>query len=128
MNPESLAPPIGYAHAVVTAPGRLVFLGGQTSQDEEGVVRGEALVEQFDLALGNVVEALAAAGGRPEHLVSLLVYVTDIDAYRRALRDLGETYRRHFGRHFPAMALLEVASLLDAAAQIELVGTAVVPE
>jgi enamine deaminase RidA (YjgF/YER057c/UK114 family) len=128
VNPESLAPPVGYAHAVVAAAGTFVFLAGQTSQDANGVVRGETLVEQFELALENLVAALTAAGGRPEHLVSLTIYVTDASAYRRSRRDVGDVYRRQLGRHFPATALLEVRGLFDPASQVELVGTAVVPE
>jgi enamine deaminase RidA (YjgF/YER057c/UK114 family) len=128
VNPESLPPPVGYAHAVVAAPGRLVFLGGQAAVDAAGEVSGETIDEQFDLALANVVEALAAAGGQPEHLVSIQVYVTDAEAYRRSLRELGERYRARLGRHYPAMALLEVKGLFDPALQVELVCTAVVPE
>src|SRR4051794_19028421 len=128
VNPESLPPAVGYAHAVVAAPGRLVFLGGQAALDVSGAVVGETLVEQFDAALANVVEALAAAGGRPEHLVSMQVYVTDVAAYRASLRELGERYRARLGRHYPAMALLEVKGLFDPGLQVELVCTAVVPE
>jgi enamine deaminase RidA (YjgF/YER057c/UK114 family) len=128
VNPESLPPAVGYAHAVVAAPGRLVFLGGQAALDAAGEVVGETIVEQFDVALANVVEALAAAGGRPEHIVSIQIYVTDAAAYRASLRELGERYRERLGRHYPAMALLEVTGLFDPALQVELVCTAVVPE
>jgi enamine deaminase RidA (YjgF/YER057c/UK114 family) len=120
-----LAEPTGYAHAVVAAPGTLVFLGGQTAQGPDGAVRGDTMVEQLDVAAGNLAIALAAAGGKPEDLVSLTIYVTDVAEYRASLGDLGVVYRRHFGRHYPAMALLGVNALFDAAAKIELVGTAV---
>ena len=123
----SLAKPVGYAHAVVAGPGRTVYLGGQTALDKDGRIVGDTMVAQFDRAAGNVVAALGAAGGRPEHLVSLLIYVTDVPAYRAALRELGAVHRRHFGRHYPAVALLGVAELFDAEAMIELVGTAVIP-
>ena len=128
VNPDSLAPPVGYAHAVVSAPGRLVFLGGQTSHDTAGVLRGESLVEQFDLAAANVIAALQSAGGGAEHVVSMQIFVTDAEGYRRSLRDLGQVYRRHFGRHYPAMALVEVAGLFDPASQVELMCVAVVPD
>jgi enamine deaminase RidA (YjgF/YER057c/UK114 family) len=128
VNPETLARPVGYSHAVVAAPGRLVFLGGQTSQDAGGVVRGDTVVAQFALALDNLVEALGAAGGQPHDLVSLTIYVTDAEAYRGALSELGAAYRERLGRHFPATALFEVGGLFDPAAQVELVATAVVPE
>ncbi|WP_246257757.1 RidA family protein [Amycolatopsis anabasis] len=122
-----LAEPVGFAHAVVAAPGRTVYLGGQTAQGPDGAIRGSTILEQFDVAAGNVVAALKAAGGSPEHLVSLLVYVTDVPAYRSALRELGPLYRKHFGRHYPAIALFGVAELFDVEAKIELLGTAVVP-
>lgn len=128
VDPETLVRPSGYAHALVAAPGRLVFLGGQVAHDVDGVCRGDTLVEQFGLALENVVTALGAAGGEPEHLVSIQIFVTDLDAYRASSRELGERYRELVGRHFPAMALLEVPGLLDPAALVELVCVAVVPD
>jgi enamine deaminase RidA (YjgF/YER057c/UK114 family) len=79
-------------------------------------------------AAERVVTALRAAGGEPEHLVSLVVYTTDVDEYRASLRELGEVWRRHFGRRYPAMALVGVAALLEPAAKIELMGVAVVGE
>jgi enamine deaminase RidA (YjgF/YER057c/UK114 family) len=128
VNPEELAPPAGFAHAVVAAPGRTVYLGGQTAQGPDGAIAGATLVEQFEAAAGNLVAALAAAGGSPEHLVSLQIYTTEIDRYRASLAELGAAYRRHLGRHYAATALFEVAGLFDPAAKVELVGTAVVPD
>jgi enamine deaminase RidA (YjgF/YER057c/UK114 family) len=122
-----LAEPVGFAHAVVAAPGRTVYLGGQTAQGPNGQIVGETVPEQFDVAAGNVVAALWAAGGSPGHLVSLIIYVTDVPAYRAALKELGPLYRKHFGRHYPAVALLGVAELFDPAARLELVATAVIP-
>ncbi|SHG61759.1 RidA family protein [Streptoalloteichus hindustanus] len=127
VNPDDLAEPSGFAHAVVAAPGTTVHLGGQTAQGRDGAIVGDTVVEQFDVAAGNVVRALAAAGARPDHLVSLIIYVTDVAEYRATLRELGPVYRRHFGRHYPAVALLGVAALFDPAARVELVGTAVIP-
>jgi enamine deaminase RidA (YjgF/YER057c/UK114 family) len=128
VNPEGLAPPVGFAHAVVAAPGRTVYLGGQAAQGPDGRIVGATLAEQFDLAAANLVAALTAAGGAPEHLVSLHVYTTEADAYRAALGELGAVYRRHLGRHYVATALFEVAGLFDPAAKVELVGVAVVPD
>jgi enamine deaminase RidA (YjgF/YER057c/UK114 family) len=116
-----LAEPIGYAHAVVAAPGRTVYLGGQ-------VGAGATVVEQFDVAAANLVAALHAAGGEPDDLVSLVVYATDVGEYRASLHDLGAVWRRHFGRRYPAMALVEVSALLDPDARVELMGVAVVPD
>lgn len=116
-----LPEPVGYAHAVVAAPGRTVYLGGQ-------VGAGETIVEQFDAAAANLVAALRAAGGEPGDLVSLVVYATKLDEYRASLSDLGEVWRHHFGRRYPAMALVGVSALLDPLARVELMGVAVVPD
>jgi enamine deaminase RidA (YjgF/YER057c/UK114 family) len=122
-----LAEPVGFAHAVVANPGRTVYLGGQTAQGRDGAIVGTTLVEQFDVAAGNVVAALSAAGSEPAHLVSLIIYTTAVEEYRTSLRELGPVWRAHFGRHYPAVALLGVAELFDPAAKVELVGTAVIP-
>jgi enamine deaminase RidA (YjgF/YER057c/UK114 family) len=127
VNPDGLAPPVGFAHAVVAAPGRTVYLGGQAAQGPDGRIVGATVTEQFEVAAANLVAALAAAGGAPEHLVSLHVYTTEAAAYRAALAELGAAYRRHLGRHYVATALFEVAGLFDPAAKVELVGVAVVP-
>lgn len=122
-----LAEPVGFAHAVVAAPGRTVYLGGQTAQGPDGAIVGTTLVEQFDVAAANVAAALAAAGSAPDQLVSLLIYTTVVGEYRSSLRELSPLWRKHFGRHYPAVALLGVAELFDEAAKVELVGTAVLP-
>jgi enamine deaminase RidA (YjgF/YER057c/UK114 family) len=123
-----LAPPVGYAHAVVGAPGgRTIHLGGQTALGPDGGIRGETLVEQFDVAAGNVIAALRAAGGAPDQLVQMLVFVTDVAEYKASLRELGEVWERHFGRRYPAMGLFGVTALFDERARVELVATAVVP-
>jgi enamine deaminase RidA (YjgF/YER057c/UK114 family) len=122
-----LAPPVGYAHAVVAAPGRVVYLGGQTAQTSAGTIKGDTIADQFELAARNLVTALDAAGGRPDHLVSMQIFVTDLAAYRNALGPLGVAWRRHLGRHYPAMAVIGVHELFDPAAMVELVGVAVIP-
>ena len=128
VNPEGLAPPVGFAHAVVAAPGSTVYLGGQAAQGPDGRITGTTLAGQFDVAAGNLVTALRAAGGEPEDLVSLQVFTTSAAAYRAALSELGATYRHHFGRHYVATALFEVAGLFDPAATVELLGIAVIPD
>jgi len=125
-NPPGMSPAVGFSHVVEPAAGRVVYLGGQTAQRPDGSVGGGTLIEQVDLALANVVSALSAVGGRPDHVVSLIVYTTDMAAYRTSLAPIGAVWRQHFGRHFPAMALLGVASLFDPAALVELVGVAVI--
>src|SRR2546425_454262 len=95
-------------------------LAYQTAQRPDGPMAGGTMAEQFDLAATNVVLALEAAGAHPHDLVSMQIFVTHIDEYLRASKEIGEVYRRHFGRHYPAMALLEVRRLSDPAAKIEL--------
>ena len=121
VNPPELPEPSGYAHAVVAAPGRTVYLGGQTGA-------GETLAEQLDAAAGTLVAALRAAGGEPDDLVSLVVFTTDMDEYRASLRELGDVWRRHFGKRYPAMALIGASALFEPDARVELMGVAVVPE
>lgn len=117
VNPPELPEPVGYAHAVVA--GGAVYLGGQIGE-------GATLVEQFDSAASKVVTALRAAGGDPEHLVSLVVYTTEMDEYRASRSELGVVWRRHFGGRYPAMALVGVSALVEPDAKVELMGVAVV--
>ena len=124
-SPE-LAPPVGYAHAVVAGPGRLVHLGGQTALDAEGKIVGANLPAQLDVCAGNVVAALRAAGGVPADLVSIQIFVTDVADYKANLAELGRVWKKHFGRHYPASGLFGVTRLFDEAALIELMAVAVV--
>ncbi len=118
VNPDELPPPRGFSHAVVVPAGKTVYLAGQ-------IGAGETIAEQFDRAAVNLLIALRAAGGKPEDLVSLHVFVTDVAAYKDALPALGRAWRKHFGRHYPAMGLFGVTELFDPDAQVELMGTAV---
>jgi enamine deaminase RidA (YjgF/YER057c/UK114 family) len=127
VNPPSLVKSIGFSHATVAASGRTVYLGGQTGCDADGRYP-DGLVDQFDRAAGNVVAALEAADARPEHLVWMQIFTTDAAEYAAASREIGEAYRRRFGTHYPAMALVEVPRLFDSEALVELVGIAVVPD
>jgi enamine deaminase RidA (YjgF/YER057c/UK114 family) len=128
VNAASLPDPIGFAHAVAAAPGRTVYVGGQVGHGPDGRVVGPGLVEQFGRALANVVEALAAAGGRPEHLVTMQIFVCDAAEYRASLEQLGTLWRDRLGRHYPALALFEVSGLFDPEATVELMAIAVVPD
>ena len=127
LNPDTLAEPVGFSHAVVAGPGRTVYLGGQAAHDADGNIVGATTAEQFAQAASNVVTALAAAGGEPEHLVSMQIFVTDVAEYRASLSELASGYRENFGRHYPAVALMEVKGLFDPDAKVELVCIAVVP-
>ena len=124
-NPETLAPAQGFSHAVIAQAGRTVYLAGQTAQQHDGSIVGATMAEQFDVAAGNVVKALDAAGAHPQDLVSMQIFVTDLTEYRRSSKEIGDAYRRHFGRHYPAMALLEVSRLFDPKAKVELMAIAV---
>jgi enamine deaminase RidA (YjgF/YER057c/UK114 family) len=124
VNPVSLAKPSGFSHAVV-ATGTTVHLAGQTALDADGVVVGEGVVEQFERALANLLTALAEAGGGPTDLVSLTVFVVDMDDYRAHARDIGRVWKRLVGTTYPAMAGLGVARLWDVEALVEVQGTAV---
>ncbi|MGV9314356.1 RidA family protein [Streptomyces sp. NPDC003691] len=126
-NPGGLAPASGYSHAVTATGSRLVFLAGQTALDDRGTVVGATLPEQFETALGNLLTALAAAGGRPADLCRVTVYTTDVGAYRTHAPALGRIWRGLAGRDYPAMALIGVVRLWDEEALVELDGTAVLP-
>ncbi|HXE57545.1 MAG TPA: RidA family protein [Gemmatimonadales bacterium] len=108
------------------AGGRLLFVAGQTARDATGVVEPADFVTQFGRALANVLEVVRAAGGGPEDIGRLTIYVTDRRAYLDALKPLGVEYRRLMGRHYPAMALVEVTALVDPHAVVEIEATAVV--
>jgi len=126
VNPPSLAAPSGFAHAVVATGGRLVFLAGQTALDASGSIVGAGVVDQFRQALGNLLTALAAAGGQPTDLASLTVYAVDLADYRAHGRELGAVWRELAGRNYPAMAAVGVSRLWDEAALVEVQGLAVV--
>jgi len=126
VNPPELARPSGFAHAIVASGGRLVFLAGQTSVEQSGAIVGENVVEQFGRALGNLLTALRAAGGEPEHLASLTIYATDLRDYRRHGREIGAVWRKLAGPRYPAMAAVGVDRLWDEAAVVEIQGFAVI--
>jgi enamine deaminase RidA (YjgF/YER057c/UK114 family) len=129
VDPEGWAPPVGYANAVESRGGRRLSIAGQTAMDETGrILHPGDLVAQAARAFENVATVLRAAGARPEHLVRLRIFTTDVDAYRAGARAIGAAYRAAFGRWYPAMTLVGVARLYDPAAQIEVEAEAVVPE
>lgn len=125
INPESLGAPRGYANGVLIEGGRLLFISGQIGWDAEQKIVSDDLVDQFDRALANVIAVVNEAGGTPDQIARLIIYVTDKNEYRDQMKQVGERYRARMGRHFPAMALVEVKSLLEDRAKIEIEGTAV---
>ena len=126
INPVSLAPPSGYSYGLVTDGGRLLQLAGQTGMDASGcIVHPGDIVGQFGQALANLLCVVEAAGGDGAAIVKLNIFVTDKRAYRNNLRGVGEKYRSLMGKHYPPMTLVEVKSLFDDAALIEIEGVAV---
>ena len=127
VNPSALAAPSGFSHAVVAEGSRVVFLAGQTGMDGTGAIVGGGLVAQFEQALGNLLTALRAAGGEPEHLATLTVYAVDLADYRAHAREIGGVWKRLVGSDYPAMAGIGVARLWDDEALVEVQGIAALP-
>jgi enamine deaminase RidA (YjgF/YER057c/UK114 family) len=128
VNPPVLGRPRGFSHGLLaTAGSRLLFVAGQTAADADGRIAETGFVPQFEVALTRVLTVVATAGGKPEHVGRMTVYVTDMDAYRESRPALRETWSRLMGDHYPAMALVEVKRLLDAEATVEIEATAVIP-
>ncbi len=128
VNPESLGRPRGYSNGMLApAGGRLLFVAGQIAWDSAQRLVGPGFVEQFAQALANVLAVVREAGGGAEHLARLTVYVTDRREYLADLPAVGAAYRGVLGRHFPAMALVEVQGLLEPGAKVEIEATAVLP-
>jgi NAD(P)-dependent dehydrogenase (short-subunit alcohol dehydrogenase family) len=126
VNPEELGVPRGWNNGMLAeGGGRTLFIAGQTARDGSGQVPAADFVSQFDRALGNVLAVLRQAGGEPGDIGRFTIYVTDMPQYRASLKPLGQVYRRRMGTHFPAMALVEVTSLVDAKALVEIEATAV---
>jgi enamine deaminase RidA (YjgF/YER057c/UK114 family) len=126
VNPPSLPRPSGFSHAVITTGGTLVFLAGQTALGPDGTIVGNTVAAQFGRALGNLIEALRAAGGSPADLASLTVYVVGLDEYRDQGREIGAAWRELVGRDYPAMAAVGVTRLWDPEALVEIQGYAVI--
>jgi enamine deaminase RidA (YjgF/YER057c/UK114 family) len=128
VNPPEWPRPRGYANGLVTAGQgeRILFIAGQIGW-VNGAFPTDDLIEQFGIALDNVLAVVRAAGGDGRSIARMTVYVTDLDAYRTGLRRLGELWKQKLGRHYPAMALLGVAGLVEPQARVEIEATAVLP-
>lgn len=127
VNPPQLGTPKGFSHAVVGC-GRTVFLAGQTALDETGIIVGETVVEQFEKALTALLAALREAGGGPEHLASLTIYIVDMEDYKAHSPEIGKVWKRLIGSTYPAMAGIGVSRLWDIEALVEVQGLAVLPD
>lgn len=126
VHPAHWPQPRGYANGMM-GRGTFFVTGGLVGWNAAGEFP-EGLVAQVRQTLENIVTVLEAGGARPEHLMRMTWYVTDIATYRASLRDLGQVYREVLGRHFPAMALVQVVSLVEPAALVEIEATAVIPD
>ncbi len=127
INPVSSPAPRGYSNGVLApAGGKQLFIAGQIGWNEKGQIVSSDFAEQFDQALANVIAIVYAAGGTPDQLARLVIYVTDKNEYRAAQREIGRRWRARMGKHFPAMTLVEVKSLLEDAAKVEIEGIAVI--
>ena len=129
VNPDSMAKPVGYANAIVSKGGTRITLAGQIDMAADGnVAHPGDILKQAAGAFANVARVLEAAGGKPEHLVRMRIFVTDVAAYKALGREIGRAYREHFGTWFPAMSLFEIASLYDEGALIEVESEAIIPD
>ena len=127
ITPTDWKPALGYSNGVA-ASGRMLFLGGMIGWNGQQEFESDDFVAQAAQDLRNIVEVLAVGGAGPEHLVRLTWYVTDRDEYLARQRELGGVYREIIGKHFPAMALVQVVALVEQRAKVEIEATAVVPE
>lgn len=128
VNPESLGAPKGYSNGMLApAGGRVLFVAGQVAWDEKQAVVSEDFAAQFGQALKNVLTVVESAGGKPEHVGRMTIYVTSKDEYVKAARAIGLRYRELMGRHYPAMTLVEIKALLEEGAKVEIEATAVLP-
>ena len=124
INPPELGRHSGYSQGVKTQAGPLLFIAGQVAWDEQSRIVSPDFTAQFSKALSNVLAVIRAAGGQPESLVRLTIYVLDRNEYVANAKKIGEAYRQQMGKHFPAMTLVEVKGLFEEGAKLELEATA----
>lgn len=128
LQPPAWAKPKGFANGIAVKGGTTVYIAGQVGYTGQGEWRETGFAGQFRQVLANILEVLAQAGGRPEHLVRLIWYVLDKQEYLGALEEVGAAYRELMGRHYPVMAVVQVSGLVEDAARLEIEATAVIPE
>ena len=127
VNPAHFPKPRGYSNGVI-GTGRHLYVAGQIGWDKDARIVSPDFATQFLQALDNVIGVVREAGGATDHIVKLLVFVTDLDAYRAATRAIGEGWRARFGKYYPSMSLVKVAGLLEPGALVEIEGVALLPE
>jgi enamine deaminase RidA (YjgF/YER057c/UK114 family) len=128
VQPTTFPKPRGYANGLIAPPGRQLFISGQIAWDKDGRIVSPDFATQFLQTLDNVIAVVREAGGGTEHIVKLLCFVTDLDAYRAAMPTIGDGWRARMGKFYPAMSLVKVAGLLEPGALVEIEGVAVLPE
>jgi enamine deaminase RidA (YjgF/YER057c/UK114 family) len=126
INPESMGVPSGYSNGVLVEGGKLLFVAGQIGWDHSQRIISDDFVDQFALALENVLTIVRAAGGDATNIVRFLIFVTDKKEYTTNLKQVGAVYRQLMGKHFPATALLEVKALVEDLAKVEIEAIAVI--
>lgn len=127
LQPEGWAKPRGYANGI-SARGRTIFVGGQIGWNQDNVFETDDLVEQIRQTLANIVAVLACDGAKPEHVTTMTWYFLDKHEYLARAAEIGKVYREIMGRHFPAMAAVQVSGLVEPRAKVEIQATAVVAE
>jgi enamine deaminase RidA (YjgF/YER057c/UK114 family) len=124
--PEGWSPTKGYSAGILAQAGRHLFIAGQIGWNAEQVFESDDFLDQFAQALENVVAVLKQSGGQITDLTEMTIYVTDLDAYRNAGKALGTIWKAKVGRHYPAMALVGVAGLVELRAKVEIRARAVI--
>jgi enamine deaminase RidA (YjgF/YER057c/UK114 family) len=127
LQPPAWARPKGFSNGIA-ASGRLVFIAGQVGWTGQGEWQEKSFAGQFRQALRNILDVLKEARGEPQHIVRLTWYILDKKEYEGALREVGAAYRELMGRHYPAMAVVQVSALVEDQARLEIEATAVIPE
>lgn len=126
VNPQALPRPSGYSHGII-GQGRVLFVAGQVGWDSNAQLVSDRFVDQFDQAMANVLTVVTEAGGSPESIARLTIYVANKSEYKIAQKEIGARYRARMGTHYPAMTLVEVQALLEDGAKVEIEATAVIP-
>jgi enamine deaminase RidA (YjgF/YER057c/UK114 family) len=128
LQPAGWAQPRGYSNGIAVKGGTTVFIAGQIAFNSKNVFEEKTFAGQFRQTLKNILAVLAEAGGRPEHIVRMTWYVLDKQEYLGALKEVGAAWRELIGRHYPAMAVVQVSALMEDEAKLEIETTAVIPE
>jgi len=126
IQPESLGKPRGYSNGILAPAGRILFVAGQIGWDRTRKLK-EGLTAQFGQAIQNILEVVREAGGSPENIGRMTIYIKDKSDYQKRTKEIGEQYQQRMGKHFPAMSLIIVKDLLEEGALVEIEATAVIP-